>query len=114
RGRDRRGRGERPGVPRGDQSRPADAGGRRTARRGHVLTYRIGVIRGDGTGPEVVAEALKVLEAVRDGLEVEPVEFDLGADRFLRTAVVLPDEEHVGLKGGTAMLPGSVGCPPGR
>ena len=49
------------------------------------MTYRIGVIRGDGTGPEVVAEALKVLEAVRDGFEVEPVEFDLGADRFLRT-----------------------------
>ena len=51
------------------------------------------MIRGDGTGPEVVGEGLKVLEAVRDGFEVELVDFDLGADRYLRTGDVLPDEE---------------------
>jgi 3-isopropylmalate dehydrogenase len=75
------------------------------------LTYRIGVIRGDGTGPEVVAEALKVLEGVRDGFEVEPVEFDLGADRYLRTGEVLPDEELERLKGCDAILLGAVGDP---
>jgi 3-isopropylmalate dehydrogenase len=75
------------------------------------LTYRIGVIRGDGTGPEVVAEALKVLEAVRDGFEVESVEFDLGADRYLRTGEVLPDQELEGLKGCDAILLGAVGDP---
>ena len=63
------------------------------------MTYRIGVIRGDGTGPEVVAEALKVLEAVRDGFDVETVEFDLGADRYLRTGEVLPADELEGLRG---------------
>ena len=56
------------------------------------MTHTIGVIRGDGTGPEVVAEGLRVLEAVRDGFEVELVGFDLGAERYLRTAEPLPDE----------------------
>ena len=55
------------------------------------MTYRIGVIRGDGTGPEVVGEGLKVLDTVRDGFDVELVDFDLGADRYLRTADVLPE-----------------------
>jgi len=75
------------------------------------LNYRIGVIRGDGTGPEVVAEALKVLEAVREGFEIEPAEFDLGADRYLRTGEVLPDEELERLKGCDAILLGAVGDP---
>ena len=50
-------------------------------------SYRVGVIRGDGTGPEVVGEALKVVEAVRalEGFGVELIEFDLGAERYLRT-----------------------------
>jgi len=76
-----------------------------------VTTYRVGVIRGDGTGPEVVAEALKVLDAVRDGFDVDPVEFDLGADRYLRTGDVLPDEELDGLRGCDAILLGAVGDP---
>ena len=75
------------------------------------MNYRIGVIRGDGTGPEVVAEALKVLEAVREGFEIEPAEFDLGADRYLRTGEVLPDEELERLKGCDAILLGAVGDP---
>jgi 3-isopropylmalate dehydrogenase len=75
------------------------------------LTYRIGVIRGDGTGPEVVAEALKVLEAVRDGFDVDAVEFDLGADRYLRTGEVLPDDELEALRGCAAILLGAVGDP---
>ncbi len=74
-------------------------------------SHRIGVIRGDGTGPEVVAEGLKVLEAVRDGFEVVLVEFDLGADRFLRTGEVLPEEELEGLRGCDAILLGAVGDP---
>ena len=57
------------------------------------------MIRGDGTGPEVVAEALKVLDAVRDDIDVELVEFDLGADRYLRTGEALPDEELERLRG---------------
>ena len=74
-------------------------------------THRVGVIRGDGTGPEVVAEALKVLEAVRDGFETELVEFDLGADRYLRTGETLPDEELEQMRGCDAILLGAVGDP---
>jgi 3-isopropylmalate dehydrogenase len=73
--------------------------------------YRIGVIPGDGTGPEVVGEALRVLDAVRDGFDVELVEFDLGADRYLRTGEVLPDEELLRLAGCDAILLGAVGDP---
>jgi 3-isopropylmalate dehydrogenase len=75
------------------------------------VTHRVGVIRGDGTGPEVVAEGLKVLEAVRDGFDVELVDFDLGADRYLRTGDVLPDEELSRLAACDAILLGAVGDP---
>ncbi len=75
------------------------------------MTHRIGVIRGDGTGPEVVGEGLKVLEAVRDGFDVELVDFDLGADRYLRTCDVLPDEELEDLGSCDAIFLGAVGDP---
>jgi 3-isopropylmalate dehydrogenase len=74
-------------------------------------THRIGVIRGDGTGPEVVAEALKVLATVSDGFQVELGEFDLGAERYLRTGDTLPDDELEGLRGCDAILLGAVGDP---
>jgi 3-isopropylmalate dehydrogenase len=75
------------------------------------VTHRIGVIRGDGTGPEVVREGLKVLDAVRDGFDVELIDFDLGADRYLRTGDVLPDEEFDRLRGCDAIFLGAVGDP---
>ena len=53
--------------------------------------YRIGVIPGDGTGPEVVREGLKALSAVQDGFTADLVEFDLGGERYLRTGEVLTD-----------------------
>jgi 3-isopropylmalate dehydrogenase len=74
-------------------------------------SHRIGVIRGDGTGPEVVAEGLKVLEAVRDGFDADLVEFDLGADRYLRTGETLPDEELERMRRCDAILLGAVGDP---
>ena len=75
------------------------------------MTYTIGVIRGDGTGPEVVGEGLKVLEAVRDGFDIALVDFDLGADRYLRTEEVLPDDELERLGGCDAIFLGAVGDP---
>ncbi len=75
------------------------------------MTHRIGVIAGDGTGPEVVREGLKVLQSVRAGFEVELAEFDLGADRYLRTGETLPDAELEGLRGCDAILLGAVGDP---
>jgi 3-isopropylmalate dehydrogenase len=71
--------------------------------------HRVGVIPGDGTGPEVVREALKVLGAV--GVPVELVEFDLGGERYLRTGEVLPDEELARLREMDAVLLGAVGDP---
>jgi 3-isopropylmalate dehydrogenase len=73
----------------------------------------VGVIPGDGTGPEVVREALKALEAVRalGGPEVELVTFDLGGERYLRTGEVLPDEELRRLREMDALLLGAVGDP---
>jgi 3-isopropylmalate dehydrogenase len=69
------------------------------------------VIRGDGSGPEVVAEGLKVLASVRDGFDMELVEFDLGADRYLRTGETLPDDELDRMRGCDAILLGAVGDP---
>ena len=79
-------------------------------------SYRIGVIPGDGTGPEVVREALRVLDAVRAGaganrFERELVEFDLGGERYLRTGETLPDDELERLRGLDAILLGAVGHP---
>ena len=71
--------------------------------------HRIGVIPGDGTGPEVVREGLKVLGAV--GVPVDLVEFDLGGERYLRTGEVLPDEELARLREMDAVLLGAVGDP---
>jgi 3-isopropylmalate dehydrogenase len=71
--------------------------------------HRVGVIPGDGTGPEVVREALKVLGAV--GVPVELVEFDLGGERYLRTGEVLPDDELARLREMDAVLLGAVGDP---
>jgi 3-isopropylmalate dehydrogenase len=76
-------------------------------------SWTIGVIRGDGTGPEVVGEGLKVLEAVAtaEGVAYELAEFDLGADRYLRTGEVLLDHELDRLKQMDAIFLGAVGDP---
>jgi 3-isopropylmalate dehydrogenase len=76
-----------------------------------LRSYRIGVIPGDGTGPEVVREGLKVLEAVRSGFDVEQVHFDLGGERYLRTSEILPEEELARLKQMDAIYLGAIGHP---
>jgi 3-isopropylmalate dehydrogenase len=73
------------------------------------VTHRIGVIAGDGTGPEVVREGLKVLDAV--GVATDRIELDLGGERYLRTGETLPDEELARLKEMDAILLGAVGDP---
>ena len=55
-------------------------------------TIALAVIPGDGIGPEVTAEALKVLQgAVPAAVKVEQTAYDLGAERYLATGEVLPD-----------------------
>ncbi|WP_435204488.1 3-isopropylmalate dehydrogenase [Micromonospora sp. bgisy143] len=70
---------------------------------------RIAVVAGDGIGPEVVAQARKVLDAVLPG--VQATEYDLGAARWHRTGEVLPDSVLTELAGHDAILLGAVGDP---
>jgi 3-isopropylmalate dehydrogenase len=74
---------------------------------------RVAVIGGDGIGPEVVAEGLKVLRAAAagDGLSVETTDYDLGAGRWHRTGEVLPDSVLAELRDHDAILLGAVGDP---
>ncbi|MCU1462762.1 MAG: 3-isopropylmalate dehydrogenase [Acidimicrobiales bacterium] len=67
------------------------------------------VLAGDGIGPEVVAEALKVVRAA--GVELDTVDYDLGGARYLRTGEVLPDAVLDELRGFDAILLGAVGTP---
>jgi 3-isopropylmalate dehydrogenase len=70
---------------------------------------RLAVIAGDGIGPEVVAEGLKVLREVAPDLE--PTHYDLGAMRWQRTGELLPDTVIEELRGHDAILLGAIGDP---
>ena len=74
---------------------------------------RIAVIRGDGIGPEVVDEALKVLKATVGENTFEFVDFDLGAQHWLATQEVLNDDTLEELKKTDAIILGAVGAAPG-
>jgi 3-isopropylmalate dehydrogenase len=75
--------------------------------------HKIAVIGGDGTGPEVTREALKVLNAAASayGFKIETTEFDLGGERYLRTGEVLPDSAVKDLSQFDAILLGAIGHP---
>jgi len=72
-------------------------------------SYAIGVIGGDGIGPEVIAEALKVVGAT--GVRLETVDYDLGGARYLRDGTILPDSVLDEWRGLDALLLGAVGTP---
>jgi 3-isopropylmalate dehydrogenase len=75
--------------------------------------YRIAVIGGDGIGPEVVREGLKVLQAAaaKTGVRYDLHDYDLGGERYLRTGEPLPDSVLEELRGFDAIYLGSVGHP---
>ena len=73
----------------------------------------IAVIGGDGIGPEVVAEGLKVLDAVVGDSAFEYVHYDLGAERWQRTGEVLPESVLSELAQVDAIVLGAVGAAPG-
>jgi 3-isopropylmalate dehydrogenase len=77
--------------------------------RTDVAVTRIAVVAGDGIGPEVVAQARKVLDAVLPGTEA--TEYDLGAARYHATGEVLPDSVLAELAQHDAILLGAVGDP---
>ena len=70
---------------------------------------KLAVIGGDGIGPEVTEEALKVLRAVRD--DIETTDYDLGARRYLRNGELLTDADLDSLREHDAILLGAIGAP---
>jgi 3-isopropylmalate dehydrogenase len=73
------------------------------------MAHRVGIIGGDGIGPEVTAEALKVVRAA--GVALDTTDYDLGGRRYLATGEVLPDTILEELRGYDAILLGAVGTP---
>ncbi|MFH1784156.1 MAG: 3-isopropylmalate dehydrogenase [bacterium] len=75
--------------------------------------YKIAVMGGDGTGPEVVKEGLKVLGAAgkKYGIKYELVDYDLGGERYKRTGETLPDSVVDELKKVDAIYLGAIGHP---
>jgi 3-isopropylmalate dehydrogenase len=78
-----------------------------------MKSYNIAVIGGDGTGPEVTREAVKVLDAAsaKFGFKLNYTEFDYGGDRYLRTGEVLPENAADELRKFPAILLGAIGHP---
>ncbi len=78
-----------------------------------MKTYRIAVLPGDGTGPEVVREAEKALDAAagRFGFKLDKTTYDLGGERYKRTGETLPDSVLQELRGFDAILLGAIGHP---
>jgi 3-isopropylmalate dehydrogenase len=76
-------------------------------------SYRIAVIPGDGTGPEVIQEALKALQAVgaRENLRFDLQRYDLGGERYLKTGEILPETVFSELAQVDAILLGAIGHP---
>ncbi len=74
---------------------------------------KIAVIGGDGTGPEVTAEALKVLKAIAkiEGFDYELTDYDFGGDRYLKTGDILPDGAAEEMRQYDAIYLGAVGHP---
>ena len=78
-----------------------------------MKSYDIAVVGGDGTGPEVTREAIKVLDAasVKFGLKLNNTHYDFGGERYLRTKEVLPDSAAAELRKFPAVLLGAIGHP---
>ena len=73
------------------------------------MAHKVAVLGGDGIGPEVIAEALKVVAAA--GVTLDTTEYDLGGRRYLATGEILPDTVLAELRGYDAILLGAIGTP---
>ena len=78
-----------------------------------MKSYNIAVIGGDGTGPEVIREAIKVLDAAAGKFQIklDYTQYDLGGERYLRTHEALPDSVVEELRKFPAILLGAIGHP---
>jgi 3-isopropylmalate dehydrogenase len=93
-----------------DERNDSEAGSIASSRAGSG-SHRVGVIGGDGIGPEVLAEALKVVASA--GVALSRTDYELGADHYLATGEVLDDETLERLRDEDAILLGAVGPPIG-
>ena len=75
--------------------------------------YNIGVIGGDGTGPEVIREGVKVLKAAAKlyGFDIKFTDYDFGGERYLATGKIIDDAEIQALKKHDALFLGAIGHP---
>lgn len=73
------------------------------------MAHKVGIIGGDGIGPEVIAQGMRVIEAA--GVELETVDYDLGGDRYLKDGVILTDEILDEWRELDALYLGAVGTP---
>ena len=75
------------------------------------MSYKVAVVPGDGTGPEVIAEAIKVLDATQEmyDFDVDLNYFDLGGERYMRSGETLTDQDLTGLNSSDAILFGAIG-----
>ncbi|MDY6968912.1 MAG: 3-isopropylmalate dehydrogenase [Spirochaetota bacterium] len=78
-----------------------------------MKTYKIAVIPGDGTGPEVVKEGIKVIKSasLKEKFKLDMTEYDFGGDRYLRTGEILPESAINELKQYDAIYLGAIGHP---
>ncbi|MEI7998995.1 MAG: 3-isopropylmalate dehydrogenase [Candidatus Omnitrophota bacterium] len=78
-----------------------------------MKTYKIAIIPGDGTGPEVVREGLKVMQAASSkfGFKLDTHNFDFGGERYLKTKEVLPESAISDLKKFDSIFLGAIGHP---
>jgi 3-isopropylmalate dehydrogenase len=78
-----------------------------------MAKYNIALMPGDGTGPEVLREGLKVMNAAADrfGIKIETVLYDFGGERYLKTGEVLPDSAIDELRKHDAIFLGAIGHP---
>ncbi len=76
-------------------------------------TYQIAVVPGDGTGPEVVAEGIKVLDAVsqRCGFALDYTHYPFGGDHYQKTGEILPAGSYAALAAADAVYLGAIGHP---
>ncbi|MFC1501220.1 3-isopropylmalate dehydrogenase [Elusimicrobiota bacterium] len=76
-------------------------------------TYKIAVLGGDGTGPEVVKEGIKVIDAVskNENFKIDWIDYDLGGERYKKTGEILPDSVTAELKKVDAIYLGAIGHP---
>src|SRR2546423_11617734 len=77
------------------------------------MPFRIAVIGGDGIGPEVIAQGIRVLNAVTasSGTRLDFIRYDLGAERYLKSGEILPDSVFAELEQADAIYLGPVGDP---